>query len=124
MWRLSSSSNAFNSRQVVERLRHALDVRPVGAEDHPVGAHELDDLVDVVLPERVDPDVALERLDRVFVEEPGILSRRRAQLAEQVGEELGAVLDRRDAEVREPAEEVVEDERREEVVDRPLDRAS
>src|SRR4030095_12780734 len=37
--------------RVVEWLRHALDVGPVAAEDHAVGAHEVDDLVRVVLPE-------------------------------------------------------------------------
>ena len=50
--------------RVVERLRHALDVGPVGAEDHPIGAHEVDDLVRVVLPERVDPHVLAERSRR------------------------------------------------------------
>ena len=63
----------------------------------------------------------LERLDRVLVEEHRHLVARRTQLAEHVGQELGAVLDRRDPDVREPAEEVVEHERREEVVDRPLE---
>src|SRR4051812_24469973 len=36
---------------VVERVGHALDVRPVAAEQHPVGAHDRCDLVRVVLPE-------------------------------------------------------------------------
>src|SRR5262245_4757413 len=42
---------------VVERLRHALDVGPVGAEDHARRSHQGDDLVHVVLPEGIDPDV-------------------------------------------------------------------
>ena len=51
---------------------------------------------------------------------PGQLARRGAQLAEEVAEELRPVLHRRDAEVGEACEQLVEDERREEVVDRPL----
>src|SRR5207247_9102134 len=58
---------------VVERTGHALDMRPVRAEDHAVGTHQLDGLVDVVLPERVDPDVAPERRHRILGEPPGKL---------------------------------------------------
>jgi len=41
---------------------------PVRAEDHPVDTHGGDDVVDVVLPERVDPNMAPEGLDGVFRE--------------------------------------------------------
>ena len=105
----------------VGRLGQALDVGPVGPEDDPVVAHEVDDLVDVVLPERVDPHVAPERVDGVLGEVARHAPRRRAQLAEQGGEELRAVLDRGDAHVGEAVEELLEDERGQEVVRRPLD---
>ena len=75
----------------------------------------------VVFPERVDPHVALERLDRVLAEVAGHLVVGRAQLVEEVAQELGAVLDRRDAHVREALEQLVEHERDQEVVRGALD---
>src|ERR1700691_2033692 len=38
-----------------ERFGHALGVRVVRAEEDVVGAHECDEALEVVLPERVDP---------------------------------------------------------------------
>ena len=107
--------------QVVERLGQRLDVGPVRPEQHPVGAHPLDDRGEVVLPERVDPDVAAEDLDRIVGEPAPHLAVDRPQLAEQVGQELGAVLDRRDPQVRELLEVVREHHRQQVVVDRLLD---
>src|ERR1700684_176597 len=43
-----------------ERFCHALGVRVVRAEEDMVGAHECDEALEVVLPERVDPDVSQE----------------------------------------------------------------
>ena len=105
----------------VGRLGQPLHVRPVRAEDHSVLTHEADDLVDVVLPERVDPDVAAERVDRVLGEVARHAPRRRAQLAEERSEELRAVLDRGDAHVGETVEQLLEDERGQPVVRGPLD---
>src|ERR1700674_4822150 len=75
--------------RVVEWTRHALDVRPVGAEDHAVGAHVLDHLAHVILPERVDPDVATEGLGRILGEVARHLVRGRRQLLEEVAQEVG-----------------------------------
>ena len=77
--------------------------------------------MDVVLPERVDPDVLLERVDGVLAEPAGHLVGRRVQLAEEATEEAGTVLDRRHAQVREAHEQLVADERRQEVLDGPLE---
>src|SRR5439155_17615573 len=107
---------------VVERLWHAFDVRPVGPEDHALRAHQVDDLVDVVLPKRVDPNVPAEGVRGVFGEVGGKAAYGRAQLAEQVGEKLRAVLDRRNAHSGEPLENAVEDQRDEKVVSRALHR--
>src|SRR5262245_31196834 len=54
---------------VVGRAGQALGVRVVGAEQHAVRADEGDDVHRVVLVERVHPDAALERGDRVLGEQ-------------------------------------------------------
>src|SRR5438552_4210257 len=106
---------------VIERARHAFDVRPVRTEDHPVRAHQVDDLVDVVLPEGIDPDVAAERLRRVLREVARHLVVGRPQLLEEITQEVGPVLDGRDAHIREAVEQLVERERDEKVVGGTLD---
>ena len=108
-------------RHPVGRLGEALDVGPVGPEDHAIVTHQLDDLVHVVLPERVDPYVAPERDDGVLPEIAGHLAGRAGQLAKQRDQELRSVLHRSDAHVREAVEEPLEDERDQEVVGRPVD---
>ena len=46
---------------------------PIRAEGDPVDAHGGDHVLDVVLPERVDPNMAPEGLDGVFGDQPFIL---------------------------------------------------
>ena len=54
--------------QLAEQLSQSFGVGVVRAEADPVGADEVDEAGDRVLPERVDPDVALEHLERVLGE--------------------------------------------------------
>ena len=65
--------------------------------------------------------MAPEDLDRVAVEPAPHLAVHRAQPAEQVGQELGPVLDRRDAQVGELAQVVRQDQRQQPVMDGLLD---
>ena len=86
-------------------------------------AHHFLDLVHVVFPERVDPDVLLEEQARILfvVAHHREAIARLLQLAEQVGQELGAVLDRSDPQVREALVEALVAERNQEVVRGALD---
>lgn len=68
---------------VAAGLGQTLGVREVRPEDEVVDAHHVDDLVDVVLVEGSDPDVALELLDGVAVELLGHL-----RLTDQLAERL------------------------------------
>lgn len=54
--------------QGVERLREALRVRVVGTEQHVLDSDEVDEIRDVVLPERVHVHVAPEHLHRMLLE--------------------------------------------------------
>jgi len=49
-------------------FREGRDMGPIRAEGDPVDAHGGDHVLDVVLPERVDPNMAPEGLDGVFRE--------------------------------------------------------
>jgi hypothetical protein len=79
--------------EVVERLDEALGVRVVGSEQHAVSAALVDDVGDVVFPERVDVDVAPEDLDWVLGEFLGHLAPRGIELVLQVTDPVGTVLD-------------------------------
>ncbi|MBW1883563.1 MAG: hypothetical protein JRJ58_08555, partial [Deltaproteobacteria bacterium] len=109
--------------QVVQRFGHALDMRPIRSEDDALYAHVFLDLVDIVLPERIDPDVLLEQLCRIFlvVVGRGESIAGLAQLPKQVGQEFGTVLDRHDAQVREALEESLIGQRDQKIVARSLD---
>ena len=85
------------------------------------GSHALGHQVDVVLPERVDPHVAAQRLDRIVLPVTRHLVGRRPDLGDEVGEVLRPVLDRGDPEVREALEHVVEDDGQQVVPDGLLD---
>ena len=63
-----ASSERPSSIDELRGSRHALRMRPVRAEHDAVGAHDVDDLGEVVLPERRDVYAALERHDRVLGE--------------------------------------------------------
>ena len=79
--------------EIVERLHQAFGVRVVGPEEHVLDADEVDQLGDVVLPERVDEHVAAERFDRMFVEALRHAPVGELELVEQVPDPVGAVLD-------------------------------
>ncbi len=61
-----------------------------------------------------------EQLGRVFLVIPGHAHLRLLELDEEIAEEAGSILDRSDAQIREPLEHLVEGEGQQEVVDGPL----
>src|SRR5262245_4286906 len=105
---------------VAARLGQALGVRVVRPEQHVVGAHRVDEGVEVVLVERVDPDVALEGLDRILVEPLGHHLVGVGEVAQERVHPVGPVLDERHLQVREPGEGAVAGEGRHGVLDGPL----
>src|SRR4030095_17264014 len=83
--------------------------------------HDRDDVAHVALPERIDPDVAAEGLGGILAEVAAVASGGLVELSEEVGQELGSVLDGRDAQPRKSLEEAVECECDQEVVRGALD---
>ena len=123
----SSSGSDVNKLGEVGRVGQSFGMRVVGAHHDRVGVAEVvDDLGDVVLGVRRDADVATEDLARALREraaDPRAVAAHPAALvhvAHEVRHPRGAELRRQHHEVREPAEHVVEDERRERVLDRSL----
>ena len=66
---LSSSGKSLEVVDVGDRVGHALGVRVVGTEAHVVDTDQVDEALRVLLVERVDPDVALQHVDRVLLEQ-------------------------------------------------------
>ena len=97
--------------EIITRLRQPFGVRPVGAHQQAVRTQQLLQTRDVVFVERRDPDVALERLDRVF----GELLRANAVSAfealDQPGHPVRSHLYGADAQAREAREQAVADQR-------------
>src|SRR5262245_32874786 len=60
-------AEAFDRLEEIERLLDTFDVRPVAAEDDALDRHDLGQIGDVVLPERGDPHVLVELVDRVLL---------------------------------------------------------
>ena len=91
---------------VIERLWHAFDMRPVGTEDHAVGTHAFLDLINIVFPEGIDPDMFPEAVGRIVLEVVADSLLGVVEGAQQIAQEFGAVLDRGDTQIREAFEEL------------------
>ena len=94
MMRAISSWDSSWRRSTYDGLGQPFGVRVVGAEHHPVGADEPDDVHRVVLVERVHPDVPLERRHRVLGEEVRVHLVDVGERLEERPDPAGPVLDR------------------------------
>ena len=107
-----SSGRSATTVGVGERIAHALGVREVGAEHDVVDRDaEVDEALGVGLVEGVDPDVAVEDLDGVLVEEHRALVVVPLELGVEGPDPRGGVLDRHEPQLREPGGEAVPDDR-------------
>jgi hypothetical protein len=122
-WAERSATNASNSRG----LGHSFAVGEVGAHhDRIAVAQVLHNLDDVVLGIRTDPDVALENGARPFGQlaadprPPSPHAAALVEMAHEMGHPFGAELRGHHVDIGEPAEEVVEDECGQRVLNRPF----
>lgn len=111
----SSLKSASSSTNVIGSFRPS--VRPVGSEDHPVGAHHVDDLGEPVFPERADVDAPLERLDRVLGERLRHLLVDALEAPEQGRHPVRAVLDGQYPQVRVAGQRAMADQGTERILD-------
>ncbi len=102
---------------VVGRLGQPFGVGEVGAEQQPVDAELVLQHLHVVLVVGSHPDLTLELVDGMVLEGEGHLAVAVAQRSEERGHPHGAVLDRRQPQVREALQHAVADERGEGVGD-------
>ena len=100
-----------------ERVVEPLGVGVVRAEADAVGADEVDQARHRVLPERVDPHVAVEHLERVLGELVGHLLVGELQVLQQQPDPAAAVLDAQQPHAGEAGEHAVADGRGERVLD-------